>query len=238
MSDFYVGYGGSMPSRHKKAVSLFVWVSLVCSLLLAMLWLYHMKPLEESHFEFGITKNFEGELVWEPVPMLRVSRPGSVAVSHYLLVNEGKFGLEKSYQSMAGKQVKVNGSLIYRNGRTMIEVRSCTRTGEGKLQAIPSSDRRVSLVGEIVDSKCYLGVMNPGDKRGHQACAVRCISGGIPPMLMVGNEAYILVGPAGTPLNREILDRIAVPVTVTGIARTQGEWQVLETSPTQITLVR
>jgi hypothetical protein len=42
-----------------------------------------------------------------------------------------------------------------------------------------------TLIGEIVDSKCYLGVMNPGALIPHRACAIRCISGGIPPVLLV-----------------------------------------------------
>ena len=37
----------------------------------------------------------------------------------------------------------------------------------------------VTLTGEIVDSKCFLGVMNPGNLKPHKACAIRCISGGI-----------------------------------------------------------
>jgi len=38
-----------------------------------------------------------------------------------------------------------------------------------------------TLVGEIVDSKCFLGVMNPGQLTTHRACAIRCISGGVRP---------------------------------------------------------
>ena len=42
-----------------------------------------------------------------------------------------------------------------------------------------------TFVGEIVDSKCFLGVMNPGRLTPHRACAIRCISGGVPPVLLV-----------------------------------------------------
>ncbi len=40
----------------------------------------------------------------------------------------------------------------------------------------------VTLTGEIVDTKCHLGVMNPGEGKVHRDCAVRCISGGAPPV--------------------------------------------------------
>jgi hypothetical protein len=42
-----------------------------------------------------------------------------------------------------------------------------------------------SLLGEIVDSKCFLGVMKPGEGKPHRSCATRCLSGGVPPQLLV-----------------------------------------------------
>jgi hypothetical protein len=41
-----------------------------------------------------------------------------------------------------------------------------------------------TLVGEIVDSKCYLGIMNPGETNPHRECAALCIGGGIPPLII------------------------------------------------------
>ena len=55
----------------------------------------------------------------------------------------------------------------------------------------------VTIIGEIVDSKCYLGVMNPGRTKVHRDCATRCISGGIPPMLVTADATYLLVGTDG-----------------------------------------
>ena len=54
-----------------------------------------------------------------------------------------------------------------------------------------------TLRGEIVDIKCYLGVMKPAHGKPHRSCAARCISGGIPPVLMVkdrdGDTNYLLL---------------------------------------------
>ena len=78
-----------------------------------------------------------------------------------------------------------------------------------------------TLSGEIVDGKCFLGVMNPGRLDVHRACAIRCISGGIPPLLYArdasGREAQIvLVSSTGAPVNGDVLDVVALPVSVTG----------------------
>lgn len=81
----------------------------------------------------------------------------------------------------------------------------------------------VRLTGEIVDSKCYFGVMNPGNGKVHRDCAVRCISGGIPPAFLVRDangrsETLLLAG-----WKRELLDHIAEPVTLGGrLVRSSG----------------
>lgn len=42
----------------------------------------------------------------------------------------------------------------------------------------------VTLDGELVDSKCYLGTMKPGDGKTHKSCAILCLRGGIPPLFV------------------------------------------------------
>ena len=79
----------------------------------------------------------------------------------------------------------------------------------------------MTLSGEIVDSKCYLGVMKPGEGLTHRACAIRCISGGIPPMLVSadaqGRPVYhLLTDAAGNALARELLPFVGRPVRISG----------------------
>jgi len=93
--------------------------------------------------------------------------------------------------------------------------------------------------GEIVDGKCFLGVMNPGATKVHRACAVRCISGGAPPILWVrdraGAEAYLtLTGEDGRPVGPEILDVVAEPVEVTGRVERVGDRWYLRADPRTI----
>ncbi len=79
----------------------------------------------------------------------------------------------------------------------------------------------MTLRGEIVDSKCYLGAMKPGAGRVHRACAQICLEGGIPPVLVVrdasGKERhYVLTSQEGGPVHREVLPFVAEPVSVAG----------------------
>ena len=75
------------------------------------------------------------------------------------------------------------------------------------------------LQGEIVDSKCYLGVMNPGHLKPHRACAINCLRGGIPPVLLSRDETgapvqTVLVSGDERLLRDWILEFVAEPIEV------------------------
>ena len=89
-----------------------------------------------------------------------------------------------------------------------------------------------TLRGEIVDSKCYLGVMKPGRGKPHRACATLCIRGGIPPVLRVvtgtGEARHLLLTDQdGGAINDRILDLVAEPVEVTGRVLRTGDLLML-----------
>ena len=96
-----------------------------------------------------------------------------------------------------------------------------------------AQDRRVhmrvdTLVGEIVDTKCYLGAMKPGRGKPHRDCASLCIRGGIPAALLVRTEndervLVNLVDSAGRPLGRELLEWVGQPVAVSGRLRSKDD---------------
>ena len=87
-----------------------------------------------------------------------------------------------------------------------------------------------TLIGEIVDSKCHLGVMKPGNRKAHRACASLCIRGGVPPVFIVREggsvtEHLLLVGSDGRALNQEVLDWVAEPVEIHGeVIRLDDRW--------------
>ena len=97
----------------------------------------------------------------------------------------------------------------------------------------------VALRGEIVDGKCYLGVMVPGHGKTHRDCAVRCLSGGTPALLAwrdASGKEHILPIAAqdGAPLGPRILDRVAEPVRVTGELVRQAGQVVLLVRPEDV----
>jgi hypothetical protein len=198
-----------------------------------------------SVFEWGTIKSFSGILQTQPYPHLLVSRPGTAdglsPYSTYYLVAPWKFGLDReAIAPLAGKSVTLKGALIFRGSQTMIEVQPGTiqATNIAATAALPPTIAlgKQTLVGEIVDSKCFLGVMNPGQLTPHRACAIRCISGGCPPVLLVrqkdGPAIYLLLVSAdGQPVNKQVLDMVAEPVEVTGEVERQGELLILRADP-------
>jgi len=138
-----------------------------------------------------------------------------------------------------GRRVELEGTLVWRDGRTMVELAAGSlrplEAEPGPSPPLESLGRRV-LRGEIVDSKCFLGVMNPGNLKPHRACATLCIQGGIPPVLCVrdgeGVAAYLLLVDAdGGAVHREVLPFVARPVEITGEVSRVGDQLVLYADP-------
>jgi hypothetical protein len=229
--ELYVGYRPTVPrgvARRARAAAV---VTIVAAAAVAAALAAGQKRSPGGTFEFLVTRRFEGIVREHPHPTLEVARPGSdgASVSSYLLVASGKHGAGAEVAGLDGRSVRLEGKLVSRAGRTMIEVEagSVENAGVGAGAASEVVGLGVvTLVGEIVDSKCFLGVMNPGSAKPHRACAVRCISGGVPPLFIPSGpnaEPMLLVAADGAPVNDRILDLVAEPVEITGrLARERG----------------
>ena len=84
------------------------------------------------------------------------------------------------------------------------------------------------LSGEIVDSKCWLGVMKPATGTVHRGCATRCLSGGIPPLLMTTDSTgatmhLLLTGADGGPAHQWLKELVGRRVTVSGEVIRDGD---------------
>jgi len=235
MSDtFYVGYLEPKPETTRRlkrlAATLVVLAAVVASVLAIA-----TGPFDRATYEYGSEREWQGTLEATPYPVLITMNravPGSPfgTYERFPLVARGKHGAAALVTGLDGATVRLKGSRIIRQETTMLEV------VPGTIERIDSSlpangkpgpafqieDRgHVTLQGEIVDSKCFLGVMNPGRLEVHRACAIRCIAGGVPPMLYVqesdGREAHLLlVDSNGQPINDRVLDMVGVPVTIEG----------------------
>jgi hypothetical protein len=247
--DFYVGYLPRAPRAVAKRTRRLTAALIICALAAAALFVLGQQEFAASYFEFGQYRQFEGLVRERPYPSLSVSRPGDTgslpAFSDYLLVAAGKHGAAADVAGFDGRRVRLRGSLIYRDGTTMVEVvpGSIERAGNLAAEAPPQSRGAsgqelgaATLVGEIVDSKCYLGVMNPGGTKPHRECAALCIRGGIPPLFVTrdadGNAAsLLLVSEGGEPVNEAVLDLVAEPVEITGRVAKDGDQLILRADP-------
>lgn len=243
--EFYTGYLPEAPvgiARHvRRAVLGLLLLAVVGAALLAT----SQRPFDVAFFEFGAPRTFTGTLVMDPYPMLRVERPhgeaAQTSASHYYVVAFGKFGARPALHGFDGQRVQLEGTLIYRDDQTMLElvddsVEVLAPAQDDARKADETSWGRLTLQGEIVDSKCYLGVMKPGHHKPHRACATLCIRGGIPPLFVPYDDALfadsglptghlLLVGPQRQALSDEILDVIAEPLEITGqVIRQDDVW--------------
>jgi len=247
--EFYTGWEEKAPAGVGSRVRWAVVLLLALAVALGVILSLAQRTIGVSVFEWGKVKSFSGILKSQPYPHLLVPRPGAsdgqAAFSSYYLVKPFKFGIDaETANRLDGSSVSLRGTLIYRGGQTMIEVVAepiKQAAGGGKnlstAQIVsPVSLGEQTLIGEIVDSKCYLGVMNPGALTPHRACAIRCISGGIPPVLLVrqsnGPALYLLlVSRDGKPVNKQVLNLVAEPVSITGEVQRQGDLLILRADP-------
>jgi hypothetical protein len=243
--EFYIGWEDKAAPGIRKTVHRVVMMLCLIAFLAPLGLAVSQRMIGASVFEWGTVKNFSGIFQATPYPHLLVPRPGNAEAgrfSTYYLVAPFKFGLARgAIAPFDGKYVALKGTLIYRGNQTMIEVAKNSIQLENTSSvppvvpgAIPLGEH--TLVGEIVDSKCFLGVMNPGQLAPHRACAIRCISGGVPPVLLVRQKSgaalyLLLVAADGKPVNKQILDFIAEPVEITGQVERQGQLLILRADP-------
>ncbi len=250
--EFFIGWQAEMPpglARHTRRAVVLIAAAV---LLVAALFVVFQKPFASGVFEYQTLSTVEGTMLLQPAPMLvtatgKRDAAGQPEFKTYLLVAPGKFGADsllaafeqRTGQMLSGKKVRAQGYLIYNKDKFALELESAANIevikGESvvpKSQALGST----TLRGEITDPKCLLGVMKPGEGKPHRSCAVRCIAGGIPPVLRVLNERdeaeyYLLVGPDGQRINHEVLDFVADGVEAQGQVERHGDWLVFRCNP-------
>lgn len=238
MNDFYVGYLPKAPPALAQFVRRVIVLIGFIALAAALALVTAQMPFAKSAFEYGKMRTFEGIIETRPYPTLLVARPGEVwsedKYSRYLLVAPGKHGADGLVADFNGKTVRLRGQLIYRENGTMIEVEpgSITSLDTPSASQVTTLDLgSVTVTGEIVDSKCYLGVMNPGQGKVHRDCAARCLSGGIPPIFVTsdGHKQFLLVGLDGHALRRDALrEFIAETIEIHGELLETGHTQLLK----------
>jgi len=248
MSEFYVGYLPEAPAGIARRIRLAVGLLFAIAVIGAITFACVQRTYALAVFEYGKERNYEGVIEQQPFPTLVVKRPGSTdsGSSRYLLVAEGKHGADSEVSEFDGKTVRLRGALIYRGDQTMIELVKGSISVAGQLDKAPSVLKSLGtfeLSGEIVDGKCFLGVMNPGSGKVHRDCAALCLSGGIPPLFATndfrGAPAILqLTNSNGKPLRAAVLDRVGQPLRIKGTAVENGDTLIFEADPSTITVLR
>ncbi len=73
-----------------------------------------------------------------------------------------------------------------------------------------------TLTGEVVDVFCYLSHGEEGLGAKHAGCATKCIKGGLPVAIKVGDQLYLASMADHTAANTQLADLAAQQVTVRG----------------------
>jgi hypothetical protein len=199
-----------------------------------------------GRWDDDVIRTFDGLAANHPYAMIRTRVDGASEPRTILLVDEGKFGASDRLAALLGEQpelpVRATGTVIQRDGRWLLELQegpaglrllskdetASFSTGDPHWPTPNRSTEEITVRGEIVDSKCHLGAMKPGNGKAHKACAMLCISGGIPPMLVSRDAAgvatyYLLTTEAGGRANDRVLPFVGDPVEVRGLQERVGD---------------
>jgi hypothetical protein len=242
--DFYIGYLDTVSPKTKKGLKSFVLLGMLLLLGGALIFAYSQNKFKNSSFELTTSTKITGVYHEMPYPMLRVETADNV-YKNILLLGFGKISANPFLQKirseagpLSGSILSIEGNLIYYNGKTLLQITNDEKISlveKASADRLPKIKQLVSgmeLKGEIIDPKCYFGVMKPGKGKIHRSCAVLCISGGIPPVLATTDENniseyYLLTDLEGNPINEQILPYIGKPSILTGDVVQMQDWYQL-----------
>ncbi len=249
-NEFYIGWMPKAPAGFAKHVKKVLLILFPLALIIGLMLASFQKKFSTGNFEFGKITELKGIYFNSPVPMLRVLNGKDIfrnaSYTSIPLVGYGKHGAETAIMelekekdvSFNGKELTLKGTLIYSDGKILLQVNKdddpVVNIGKEVAAELPKQNELgiQKIKGEIIDPKCYFGVMKPGEGKVHRDCAIRCILGGIPPVLKAMNEKgeknyYLLVGPNGEKMNEAVQDYVAEPVEIEARAVQLDDWVIL-----------
>lgn len=258
-NEFYIGWMPSAPDSYSKHVRKVVIVLLLLVALLGVTLALQQKKFSTSVFEYGQLTEVRGIYRQFPVPSIKVMTQQDVyGHTSYItmpLVGYGKFGAEGTMADLENerntrldkKLVTLKGTLLYSDGKTLLQIDNNDTplrnvSTPNSLQYITPEIKElgtVQLTGEVLDPKCYFGVMKPGQGKPHRDCAIRCIAGGMSPVFYVRNENgetnyYLILDADGKKMNDRLKDYIAEPISLEARAVKYDDWIILYVNNTTI----
>jgi hypothetical protein len=216
LSPIYVGYR-PLPTQMRRSLLVLVPGIAVVLVLIAGVLALSQRNAGDGVWDATLT-TYQGTLLAQPIPALLVISPEGVPAV-MLLAEEGKHGAQERVNALQGMRATVRGTSLMRGELRMVEIQKVSAVDDAAsttCEAVWQQETR-AWRGEIVDAKCYLGAMKPGDGKAHKACATLCVRNGIPALFVTNNEARVIM----SAVDASILQFIGEPVEVTG---TEGMW--------------
>lgn len=105
----------------------------------------------------------------------------------------------------------MKGRIVVLIGACMLWAAPAVWAHEGEM---PTGEQE--LKGEVVDIVCYLSHGAEGLGPKHAACAKKCLKGGLPVGLKVGDQIYLATMADHTAANAALVDHAGQQVTVHG----------------------
>jgi hypothetical protein len=241
-NDFYVGYFDLPPKGITQFIKIVVAFLALTMLSLAWFVADNQRGFISSTYEYDQEITLSGLLISNPVPAIQLNLGESTEFTPLIhtipIVAFGKKGGDKLVRELSGTLVNVKGHLIYHDGKTLIEISNPDniesvgpRPSNFPLHKAVDDEAEKKFTGEIVDAKCFFGVMKPGHGKPHRSCAIRCISGGVPAVFRstdsFGDPMYQLIILESTS-PKILADFIGEVVEITGIEGEFYDWKTLK----------
>ena len=239
--EFYVGYFDEMPDSYASNVKPLIIIILILIPLISFILVFNQRGFVESTYEYAKVTKLRGTITNTPVPAVRVLENG--AIRTIPIVTFGKKGGAELLSSWMGdieldkEIVEVEGKLIYYNSKTLVEIADAENLSKVQITEHPTIEKikpihigQLTVEGEITDPKCFFGVMKPAYGKPHRSCAIRCISGGIPPVFATKTEGpfmeyYFIKGQNGEDINQDLLPWVGDQLKLTGEVWEYDDWK-------------
>lgn len=244
--EFYIGWQDEAAAAYKHGRRKFFLVFLVVILLFGCGYLFVENNYVDNYFDYGNLIELEGTIIDYPVFGLRTEiDKKEITVP---LVGFGKFDAlpvletikkQSKNSELSSLKVRLKGTVIQYQDKTWMELTEGDKSVVSIQKTELSYKQKVNVIGsksvagEIVDPKCFFGVMNPAYGKIHRSCAIRCISGGIPPVLAIkenGNyvDYYFVTDDNGMPVNKDILQYVGSSVVLFGQVEQIDDWKLIK----------
>lgn len=240
--DLYVNYL-PLPARDRRFLSIIIPAALGFLLGFGIIWARSQPSpgpaVWQTSTPDGQPRSFRGRIVIQPYPILFTDDDGTGKPGAILLIESGKHGALARATPFDGQQTIAVGWVLQREGQVMLELdpRPSALTADTDTARATKLPTRKPLItstfrGEIVDAKCFLGSMKPGDGKTHKECATLCIRAGIPAMFISRDPAgkpawFLLANHDAAPINPALHPFIADAVELSGQIEEWGTLRIL-----------